>query len=125
MHRTAGTMHSSSTLMWGYSRSYGITFINRKLTLTRSGVPSSTPTYTVTPSRINCRLQCIGACLRSTPIRLSMFAGKMDHVKMAQVLAVQEWLMDEERCPTKRPVLLRIRRANPCFHDGARPVTYH
>jgi len=82
--------------MWGYSRSYGITFINRKLTLTRSGVPSSTPTY-----------------------------GKMDHVKMAQVLAVQEWLMDEERCPTEWPVLLRIRRANPRFHDGARPVTYH
>ena len=27
------------------SLSYGITFINRKLTLTRSGVPSSTPTY--------------------------------------------------------------------------------
>ena len=53
-----------------------------------------------------------------------MFAGKMDHVKMAQVLAVQEWLMDEERCPTEWPVLLRIRRANPRFHDGARPVTY-
>lgn len=46
----------------------------------------------------------------------------MDKVSMSQVMSVQEWLMDAEACPTEWAVLLRIRRANPRFQDGARPV---
>ena len=101
--------------------SYGIMTFHVKLTLERVGLPGSMPVYgepnslcpTTRPHPF-ARLLTLFSCTPST--------GEMDSVKLPQLIRLQAWLMDPDRCPTTWPVLLRIRQRNPQFASGARPT---
>ena len=41
---------------------------------------------------------------------------------IASLESIQLWLMDDVRCPTTWPLLLRIRKENPRFGVGTMPT---
>ena len=44
------------------------------------------------------------------------------HAEHVAIPQVQEWLMNEDECPTEWEELLRIRRQNPNYSNGATPL---
>ena len=73
--------------------SYGYAAVTTKLSIQHLGLPGTSPSYGA-------------ACIPSPPLlcvshRCSVRAGKMDNVRMTQINAIQEWLMDPVKCPTE------------------------
>ena len=80
---------------WTYL-SAGRTCLMVKFTLERSGLPGSAPSYGARGAAPSLLSPHAAVLTGASPL-----PGNMGNVKLKQVLAVQDWLMDADKCPTE------------------------